>query len=255
MLNMRPLSLNGARLAMLTATLLITGPWQARAVTLTDGPKVVVDPGPKATISWTTDVASGTRLSYGTAADALTQRADGPVTASHTVTLQGLQNATTYYYSVGSARARLATGSFSTGGVPAQVPTLKPLPPVSEKPVVASNKKAPATPALKAPPTRSTWASLDSLPDHFERHGHDFNAASAEDYAAQAWAFLQRARQQSLPMKWDEADSTLRVWDPAKRIFAAYNRSGKTRTFFKPGSLDYWNKQPGRPIRSSELPF
>ena len=240
---------------MLIAALALTGAWQSGAVTLTEGPKVVVNAGTTATITWTTDVASGTRLSYDTAADALTQKADGPVTASHTVTLQGLQNAATYYFSVGSARARLATGSFSTGGVPAKAATLRPLPPVSEKPVVATGKKASAAPALKVPPTRSTWASPDSLPDHFERHGHDFNAASADDYAAQAWAFLQRAKQQSLPMKWDEADSTLRVWDPAKRIFAAYNRSGKTRTFFRPNNLDYWNKQPGRAVRPSELPF
>ncbi len=57
-------------------------------------------------------------------------------------------------------------------------------------------------------------------------------------------------------MKWDDsAGGTLRVWDPANRIFAAYTRAGKTRTFFKPGNPEYWTKQPGRIVRSSELSF
>ncbi len=46
---------------------------------------------------------------------------------------------------------------------------------------------------------RATWGHTDSLPDHFARHGRDFHARDAEDYAAQAAAFLQRARTEGLP--------------------------------------------------------
>lgn len=250
---MRPLSLYGARLAPLVATLMLCGVWQVAAVSLTDSPKVTCSAS-SATITWKTDVASGTRFFYGTAAGDLKEKIDGPVDSTHTVTVQGLQSGTTYYYAVGSARTKLATGSFTTGGTARS--TGGPLPPVVEKNTAPNTaKKATPAVAVKPPPTRSTWASLDSLPDHFARHGRDFNATSADDYAAQAWTFLQRGRREGLPMKWDESDSTLRVWDPSKRIFAAYTRNGKTRTFFKPGNPDYWGRQPGRLVKPSELPF
>ena len=44
----------------------------------------------------------------------------------------------------------------------------------------------------------------------------------------------------------DDSDGTIRVWDPKTRAFAAYNRDGTTRTYFKPGSPDYFERQPGR---------
>jgi len=77
-----------------------------------------------------------------------------------------------------------------------------------------------------APPTSQTWCRLDTLEDHFERHGADFKSSSSDHYAAQAWRFLQHARQSALPMKWDAADRTLRVWEPRTRTSAAYDRPG-----------------------------
>ena len=222
---------------------------QSKAVTLTAGPKAELTKS-GVTVSWTTDVASGSKVSFGTSADAQTQKVEGTVSTTHTVTLTGLQPGTTYYYTVGSARAKLGNGSFTVTG--AKVAE-------GNKTGAGAEKKNPGKtppPSLpSAPPTRSTWASLDSLPDHFNRHGRDFGAKNADDYAAQAWQFLQRAKRDGLPMKWDDTDSTLRVWDPSKRAFAAYTRGGKTRTYFKPGNPDYWVKQPGKPVRPSELPF
>ena len=246
------LSLTHLQTPVLIAALFLAASNPACAVTLTDGPKVESSAS-TATITWSTDVACGTRLSYGTVADALTQKAEGEVTGNHIITLSELHPGTTYYYVVGSARARLGTGSFTTTGKGAAEP--KASIQESKKTATAARAPPPDVTLKKAPPTRSTWASLDSLPDHFARHGGDFSAPSKEDYAAQAWFFLQRARQEGLPMKWDEEGETLRVWDPARRIFAAYNRSGKTRTFFKPGNPDYWNKQPGKAIRPTDLSF
>ncbi len=229
----------------------------ALAVTLTEGPKAEAAET-SATITWKTDVACGTKVQYGTSATNLDVKYSGDVNATHVASLAGLQPATTYYYSVGSAKVTLGTGSFTTTsrGAAAHPSLLKKAVSMitGDKPAapVTSSAKAVAT---TAPPTRLTWGSLDSLPDHFHRHGGDFHAATEDDYAAQAWLFLQRARHDSLPMKWDEADSTLRVWDPANHIFAAYSGHGRTRTFFKPGNPDYWQKQPGRPIRPAELPF
>ena len=72
---------------------------------------------------------------------------------------------------------------------------------------------------------------------------------SPDDYAAKAWLFLQRAKDEGLPAKFDESDGTIRVWDGLSRSFAAYNRNFTTKTFFKPGSADYFNRQPGRAVR------
>jgi pyocin large subunit-like protein len=102
-------------------------------------------------------------------------------------------------------------------------------------------------PASSTGSTRQTWGRMDTLPDHFARHGRDFNARDAEDYAAQAAALLQRAKTSGLPAKRD-GDGSLRVFDPATGAFGAYHRDGTTKTFFKPGSRDYFDRQPGTPI-------
>ena len=86
-----------------------------------------------------------------------------------------------------------------------------------------------------------------SLPDHFARHGADFRAKDADDYARMAWEFGQRAKQGGLLVKADD-DGTRRVFDPKSGAFAAYNRDGTTKTFFKPNSRDYFARQPGRPV-------
>jgi pyocin large subunit-like protein len=116
----------------------------------------------------------------------------------------------------------------------------------------ASEDNRPATDDRHAPAgrignARETWGHVDSLPDHFARHGRDFHARDAEDYAAQAAAFLQRARTEGLPAKRD-TDGSLRIYDPATGAFGAYNRNGTTRTYFKPGSPDYFERQPGTSI-------
>ena len=56
-------------------------------------------------------------------------------------------------------------------------------------------------------------------------------------------------------MKLDTTDGTLRVFDPATRAFAAYNDAGKTKTFFKPDNPTYWQRQPGRVVKSADLRF
>jgi pyocin large subunit-like protein len=92
-----------------------------------------------------------------------------------------------------------------------------------------------------------TWGRIDTLEDHFARHGGDFGARNAEEYAAQAEAFLHRAKATGLPAKRD-TDGSLRIYDSATGTFGAYNANGTTRTFFKPGSADYFDHQPGERI-------
>jgi RHS repeat-associated protein len=96
-------------------------------------------------------------------------------------------------------------------------------------------------------PAARTWGNPRTLEDHFSRHGSDFGATSAVDYARRASEFLQRAQRGGLPTKID-AEGIIRVYDPRTNTFGAYNPSGTTRTFFKPTSPTYFDRQPGDPI-------
>lgn len=98
--------------------------------------------------------------------------------------------------------------------------------------------------------TKDSWGKLNTLDDHFARHGADFGATSADDYARQASEFLQRPGNLT---KIDPKTGVIRVYDPATGAFGAYNPTGTTRTFYVPDpakhgyptNLDYWNAQPG----------
>jgi len=115
----------------------------------------------------------------------------------------------------------------------------------SASPVSAPTGSYSSAPA--AGDARQTWGHPETLPDHFARHGADFHARDPEDYAAQATAFLQRAKATGLPAKRDR-DGSLRVYDRATDTFGAYNGDGTTKTFFKPGSPSYFERQPGEAV-------
>src|SRR5258707_10940593 len=92
-------------------------------------------------------------------------------------------------------------------------------------------------PAIRsnAESTKNFWARPETLDDHFRRHGADFQARDAADYARQAHLHLQRAYSSGLPTK-RETNGALLVFDPRTGAFGAYNSDGTTRTFFKPDS-------------------
>ncbi len=211
-----------------------------------------------ATVRWHTEVPTGTRVHYGLQPNQLTKSVEGEVTVLHEVVLNGLQPGTAYYFAVGTARKVLATGQFTTLSSPTGVRS-----PVSTSPVEKARSlierwfgtaptvsaPTPASVSERVPTARATWGNPASLQDHFDRHGADFGAKSPEDYAAQAWRFRQRARTGGLLVKVD-AEGVQRVFDPGTGAFAAYNRDGTTKTFFKPGSRDYFARQPGQPVKA-----
>jgi hypothetical protein len=98
--------------------------------------------------------------------------------------------------------------------------------------------------------TEDSWGNLNTLDDHFARHGADFGASSADDYALQASEFLQKP---GTLTKVDPKTGVIRVYEPSTNTFGAYNSSGTTRTFYQPDpavhgyptNLDYWKAQPG----------
>jgi hypothetical protein len=229
------------------AVWLLSTIWSGRVggAQLVSGPECEWTAPDRATIRWATDVPTRGRVQYGLQADQLTWREEGPVTNRHAVLLGGLQSGSRYFFVVGTARQRLSTNSFVAGNKTA-VEALKP-------PSLANSPASTLQPAkMTAPPSRETWRNLASLRDHFDRHGGDFGAQTPEEYARLAWEFLQRARAEGLPAKVDE-DGVLRVFEPRTRIFAAYNRDGTTKTFFKPGSRDYFERQPGRSVNLKTL--
>lgn len=112
----------------------------------------------------------------------------------------------------------------------------------------AGKRKAPPRSTETAPARAGqSWGNPSSLPDHFARHGADFGARNANEYAQMAAQFLQRARTEGLPAKVDNS-GVLRVFDYRTGSFGAYNRDGTTKTFFKPGNSGYFARQPGRSI-------
>ncbi len=92
--------------------------------------------------------------------------------------------------------------------------------------------------------TKDSWANLKTLDDHFARHGADFGAKSADDYASMASEFFQRGGAQQFPTK-IASDGTIRMFDPATNTFGSFAPNGMTKTFFKPTSPTYWARQPG----------
>lgn len=89
-----------------------------------------------------------------------------------------------------------------------------------------------------------SFGNLTRLDRHFADHGADFGAINADDYARQASQFLERSQVEGLPIKIDP-NGTIRVYDPVSNTFGAYNANGTTRTFFKPTSPTYFDRQPG----------
>ncbi len=239
---------------LLFLLLMFCGAVDLRAVNLLVPPDAVPAADGSTVLRWRLDSPAGGKVRYGLSADKLDQTASDAVSAEHSVTLRGLQPGRKYFYSVGTSRNTLTTGSFIAGGTaaPAEKPTVlekitriipKPAPqpvtpPVSPKVIVRD-----------APATRLTWGNMASLQDHFARHSGDFGAKSPDDYAAQAWRFRERAVAEHLPMKLD-TDGTVRAWDPKSRAFASYNRDGTTKTYFRPDSPSYWQRQPGRSIQT-----
>lgn len=225
---------------------------------------------------WKTNGVSSGKVRLGTSEDRaqwVTRSGDG-VGNEHRVLVEGVKAGELYRFTLGTARRVLFEGAFridAYGRVVMEDPkagaAASPRAPPSMSEAKAKEENTAAAkasqgggdankiaqvhpkPGYTPPPVREIWGNLESLQDHYERHGPDFQSKSAEDYARQAWLFLQRAIDEGLPAKLDAEDGTVRVFDPKTGAFAAYRRDGKARTYFKPRSRDYFERQPGNPVR------
>jgi hypothetical protein len=83
----------------------------ALAAQVTRGPYLQTGTPASVTVRWRTDVATDSRVRYGTTVGSLTSNADNPLpTTEHEVTVSGLTADTRYYYSIGTSSATLAGG-------------------------------------------------------------------------------------------------------------------------------------------------
>jgi hypothetical protein len=81
----------------------------AMGVSVTRAPYLQLSSPTNITLCWRTDVATGSRVVYGTAPGALTLTNDQPaLETNHFVTLTGLQPDTRYYYAIGTTGTTLA---------------------------------------------------------------------------------------------------------------------------------------------------
>jgi hypothetical protein len=91
------------------------------------------------------------------------------------------------------------------------------------------------------------WGRPETLQDHFERHGPDFGARDANEYARMSREFRVDALNNPRTELRFDSDGTVRIYDRATNTFGSYNEDGSTKTFFKPKTGErYWANQPGK---------
>lgn len=90
----------------------VAGFQQSVAPVITRGPYLQLGTPTSVIVRWRTDLATDSRVSFGTTAGQLTTNADhATVTTEHEVTLGGLAPDTQYFYAIGSTTTTLATGA------------------------------------------------------------------------------------------------------------------------------------------------
>lgn len=90
-----------AILLLVALALLTAGPLDAAS--LTRGPYLQISTQTSMVVRWRSDVATNSRVRYGTAPGSLTSTLDNASSVTeHEITLAGLSPNTTYWYSVGS---------------------------------------------------------------------------------------------------------------------------------------------------------
>jgi Purple acid Phosphatase, N-terminal domain len=97
-----------AKVLVLSMVVALSLAMSAQVVRITSGPVIETATGNSATIAWSTNDASSSRVWYGTEMNNLTQMAEAPYGATaHRVQLNNLKPGTTYYFRVESG---VATG-------------------------------------------------------------------------------------------------------------------------------------------------
>ena len=105
------------------------------------------------------------------------------------------------------------------------------------------------------PGRQPLWGNVDTLADHFGRHGAAFGAKNADEYSRWRATFWCDLRLIDCQQRID-TDGTIRVYDRLTNTFGSYNPDGTTKTFFKPdtGSA-YWDHTTRPSRRMIDMPY
>ncbi|MCR9247607.1 MAG: hypothetical protein NXI31_21490 [bacterium] len=120
-----------------------------------------------------------------------------------------------------------------------------PAPEPTQKSAPADHGSAKGAPAERAPAAGPGFTSPRSLERHFEKHGHEFDVASAAEYLAIA----QRLR--DAPVGGDvleerRRDGVVTRFDRDTGAFVAFNADRTIRTLFKPDDGERYFKRQAR---------
>ena len=112
-----PMLLVGIALTILLASPIVAQ--TSNSLGITNGPIIETADGHSATIAWSTNAPSSTRVWYGTDKNNLTEFAESRYSSgnTHRVQLTNLKPGTTYYFQVESAQGRGKPGEAESGGV------------------------------------------------------------------------------------------------------------------------------------------
>ena len=98
-------------------------------------------------------------------------------------------------------------------------------------------------------PVDQSWGSMRTLSRHLKDHGADFGISNTDSYARAAAKFFRDGVANHFPTKVD-TDGVIRLYDTSTNTFAAFNKDGTIRTYFKPTRAGlYWKDQPGVSIQ------
>lgn len=99
-------------------------------------------------------------------------------------------------------------------------------------------------PAYEDMTSPETWANPDIIEfeDHYFKHYKDFGDISPEEYGTQANELYQRGLQENLPTV-ETSQGYSKVYDPQTNSFGVYDPDGKTATFYKPTSPNYYPRE------------
>ncbi len=109
----------GIGLMILPASFMSAQPANNQLLQITNGPIIEIADGRSATIAWSTNAASSSRVWYGTDVNNLTQFAESGYSSgtTHRVQLNNLTPGTTYYFEVESGQGRRTRGEAESEGV------------------------------------------------------------------------------------------------------------------------------------------
>lgn len=112
---------------------------------------------------------------------------------------------------------------------------------VVQSPVLGVVPQVASAEAVRRPEIGFT--SPRALTEHFQKHGHEFNARTEQQYLQMAQT-LRDARKGGKILEGVRQDQVLTRFDKVSGAFLACNSDGTIRTFFKPNTGEdyYWRQ-------------